>query len=96
MFDILIKEQPQIYDYFNSQLKSNKISHAYLFDVGQCNNYERVILDVVKMIVCSKIKNNDEKEKICLRIDSGNCPEVIIVRPDGMWIKKEQLTELQK
>lgn len=95
MFDILIKEQPQIYDYFNSQLKSNKISHAYLFDVGQYNNYEQIILDVVKMIVCSKIKNNDEKEKICLRIDSGNCPEVIIVRPDGMWIKKEQLTELQ-
>ena len=31
----------------------------------------------------------------CQVIDSGNFPEIKIITPDGLWIKKEQLQELQ-
>lgn len=95
MFDLLSKEQSKVYNYINNQIENNKLSHAYLFDVGQCDNYEKIILDIVKMIICSQITNEDDKKNICAKIDSNNYSEVIIVRPDGMWIKKEQITELQ-
>ena len=95
MFDLLLKEQEDIYNYLNKQIINEKLSHAYLVDVGLCANYEKIILDIVKMIVCSQYDNLSNKKNICSRIESGNYPEISIIKPDGMWIKKEQMIELQ-
>ena len=37
-----------------------------------------------------------EKNNICMRIDDGNYVDVKVIEPDGMWIKKDQLLDLQK
>jgi DNA polymerase-3 subunit delta' len=42
--------------------------------------------------------NNDECHQcsICHRIDNNNFTELKIIKPDGLWIKKDQLIELQE
>ena len=41
-------------------------------------------------------KENCDNCHQCEVIDSGNFPEIEIIQPDGLWIKKEQLQNLQK
>ena len=81
------------------QLKSLNISHAYIIET---NNYYRgydFALSFAKAILCPT-KNVDYNLcgncDLCTQIDNGNSTELEIVRPDGMWIKKDQLNGLQK
>ena len=81
----------------NNALKNNKISHAYLFETCDSLNDNELIFSFIKKIICPH-KNNliCNKCNICKRIDNGNYSELKIIKPDGLWIKKEQLIELQK
>ena len=81
------------------QLKSLNISHAYIIET---NNYYRgydFALSFAKALLCPT-KNVDynlcKNCDLCTQIDNGNSTELEIVRPDGMWIKKDQLSGLQK
>ena len=68
-------------------------------DKEQDNKYVEMILSFVKTILCPHNYFNNKKCgecKQCLRIEAGNYPEIKIIEPDGMWIKKEQLMELQE
>lgn len=81
------------------QLKNLNISHAYIIET---NNYYRgydFALSFAKAILCpTKNVNYNlcENCDLCTQIDNGNSTELEIVRPDGMWIKKDQLNGLQK
>ena len=51
------------------------------------------------MLLCSYNYSNNDKCvncTICERIDKNIYSDLKIIEPDGMWIKKEQLDELQK
>lgn len=81
----------------NAVLK-NKISHAYIF---VSNGYPKVYdfaLSFAKFLLCPKKQTNNlncEGCFQCANIDTNNFPELKIIEPDGQWIKKEQLSELQ-
>ena len=81
----------------NAVLK-DKISHAYLF---VSNGYPKVFdfaLSFAKFLLCPLKKSNNLDCKNCNQcnnIDKNNFPEIKIIEPDGQWIKKEQLNELQ-
>ena len=80
-------------------IKNNKISHAYLFENKGNDKYIEIILSFVKAILCpNNYFNNEKCGKClqCLRIENGNYPEIKIIKPEGMWIKKEQLMDLQE
>ena len=88
-------------DKFNELKKKyedNKLSHAFLIET---NNYELCLSDIKQLL---KIVNCPGKYKIdcteqcnlCKLIDLLNLPSIIIVEPDGMSIKKQQLNELQE
>lgn len=81
------------------QLKNLNISHAYIIET---NNYYRgydFALSFAKAILCPA-KNIDRSAcnncDLCTQIDNGNSTELEIIKPDGMWIKKDQLNGLQK
>jgi len=81
-------------------LKSNdKISHAYLVEVDNYNDDFAYIIDFVKIILCPKNisfpKLNCSECQICKLINEGNYPDLMIIEPDGQWIKKNQLLQLQ-
>lgn len=87
------------YNVLSMAIKNNKISHAYLFENKGNDKYIEIILSFVKAILCPNNYFNNEKcgECLqCLRIENGNYPEIKIIKPEGMWIKKEQLMDLQE
>lgn len=76
-----------------NSIKNNKLSHAYLFEIQ--DNNDEMVFSFIKKIICNNINKHD-KYLICNRIDNKNYPGLKIIKPDGLWIKKEQLLELQK
>ena len=99
MLDDYKDGQVIFYNVLSMAIKNNKISHAYLFENKGNDKYIEIILSFVKAILCPNNYFNNEKcgECLqCLRIENGNYTEIKIIKPEGMWIKKEQLMDLQE
>lgn len=90
-------KQPVVYNILSNEIKDSKVKHAYLFDVSLYNN-DNFIISFIKSILCplKKLKNdNCQNCNICKTIDDNNFPDLYVIEPDGVSIKKEQLLELQ-
>jgi DNA polymerase III delta prime subunit len=97
MNDLSIVKKNYI-NYIDKIILNNKLSHAYLIEIGNYIDDLKYVYDFIKMILCN-ISYND----ICIcndntisLIDNNNYPDIKIIEPDGLWIKKNQLIELQK
>lgn len=88
--------EPMVYEQMNKSLKIG-LNHAYLFNMNDNIYAEKMILSFVKNIVCKEHNNEEEYNdcSTCKRIDDGNYLELKKIKPDGLWIKKDQLDELQ-
>lgn len=99
MFDDFKEEQAIMYKLLCNSVNKNKVSHAYLLEF---NGYQKgfdFALALAKYLLCPNKYTNRELCGICTQcssIDSDNFIELKIIEPDGQWIKKEQLEELQK
>lgn len=87
--------QPVVYNMLMNAINNGKLSHAYIFDSNGNSDVFDIVLSFVKMILCKDIDDENEKNIICKRVDDGNYLDVKIIEPDGMWIKKDQLLDLQ-
>lgn len=99
MFDEYKDTQKLAYTTLINQIKNNKYSHAYLFEVNGYNNIMNFTLSFIKALLCHHNytdKSNCNECSICHRIDNNNYPDLKIINPDGLWIKKEQIDELEK
>lgn len=91
--------QPIAYQIIKNAIRQQKFSHAYIIET---NGYYRAYdfaLAMAKEIICSNktfCPNDEVKKSICQKIDSGNYLDLKYIEPDGQWIKKEQLEELQR
>lgn len=87
------------YNLFVKDIENNCVTHAYLIDENNYSDSFKMILSFVKAILCKDnyIDNNNCNEcSLCKRIDDGNYPEVKIISADGMYIKKQQIIDLQQ
>ena len=81
----------------NTILK-NHYAHAYLIETNGYDLGLDFAIAFAKAILCpnynkgNPVCNNCSQ---CLAIDNGNFVELKIINPDGNWIKKEQLIDLQ-
>lgn len=84
--------------YIDKLIENKRISHAYLIEVVDYDTDSKYIFDFIKMILCNCYFQdlNNINNKIISLIDSNNYPDIKIIEPDGNWIKKSQLLELQK
>lgn len=92
------KTQPIAYKILKNAVSNEKYSHAYLFETNGFYDSKNLIMAFIKEIICKDIKKENHNPANCNKckmIDSGNYPEIEIISPDGMWIKKEQLKKLQ-
>lgn len=94
MLDKYMDGQPVVYRMLMNAINNNKLSHAYLFDANGNSDVYDIVLSFVKMIVSkdSEIDIND----LSKRIDDGNYLDVKVIEPDGLWIKKDQVLELEE
>lgn len=77
--------QPIAYKILSNAIDNKKFSHAYIFET---NGYEEG-LSMAISFAKSILKIED------INMDENNYPELKIIHPDGLWIKKEQLIDLQ-
>lgn len=92
------KTQPIAYKILKNAVSKEKYSHAYLFETNGFYDSYNLIMAFIKSILCQNINDSNHNPSncpTCHLIDSGNYPEIEIISPDGMWIKKEQLKKLQ-
>lgn len=83
--------------YVNQIILNNKVSHAYLIEIGS-NDDLFYVYQFIKMILCNitydELKNSNNP--IISLIDKHSYPDLFIIEPDGDMIKKNQLLSLQK
>ena len=84
--------------YIDSIVKNNKISHAYLIEVGNYEEDLSYVYTFIKMILCGltyeELLKSDNK--IINLVDTGNYPDISIVSSDTSVINKSLITGLQK
>lgn len=95
----MLNEYKDIDEIMYQQMKKNisNLSHAYLFNLNGNIYAKDMIMAFVKTIICGEHNTIEEYKNcdLCKRIDDGNYLELKQIEKDGMWIKKEQLDELQ-
>lgn len=99
MLDEYKQEQPIIYQTLLNAIKKNTVTHAYLVELNGYSKGLDFALSFAKYLLCPNHYTNVEKCDGCNQckvIDDGNFLEIKIIHPDGQWIKKEQLEELQQ
>lgn len=75
----------------------NKISHAYLIETNNLEKCYLDLLEVIKQIFCQNEYNKEcNKCNICNLVNQYYLPSLVVISPDGMNIKKEQIVELKK
>lgn len=91
--------QKKFNDYVQQAIvKNQKISHAYLIEINEQDNYMSIIKNFVKVLLSIQYDESNEKmkEKISMQVDDEIYPDLKIIRPSGIFIKKEQLINLEK
>jgi DNA polymerase-3 subunit delta' len=99
MLDEYKESQQIVYKVLNNAIQQERISHAYLFETNGYKDAKKVAIAFAKSLFCPNKYTNNEKCNQCMQctnIDKNNFIELKIIEPDGMWIKKEQVDELQK
>lgn len=95
MLDIYKNGQAIAYNTMMNAINNNKLSHAYLFNSNGNPDVMDIVLSFVKSIVCLEYDDESSAIKVCMRIDEGNYLDVMVIEPDGLWIKKNQIIDLQ-
>jgi DNA polymerase-3 subunit delta' len=91
-------EQPIAYNILKNEINNNTITHAYLFHSSNQYMATAFALSFAKTLLCPNSTSTNKMCNdcsICKRIDNGNFPELKLIESDGLWIKKDQLLELQ-
>ena len=96
-----IKNRENVFfNYIEKLLKNNVLSHAYLIEVNNYSDDYNKVLNFVKLILCNKKKKsidglNCNDCNICGLIDNNSYPDLYVIEPDGNFIKKEQIINLE-
>lgn len=96
MINLDEKNQPIACKLIKNIVNKNHYSHAYIIET---NGYEKsfdFVLNFAKLLLCPNYNKSCNECNFCQMIDTLNFPELKIINPDGAWIKKEQVLELQK
>lgn len=99
MLDTYRELQPIVYRILKNAVIKNRNSHAYLFETKGYPRQMDIALAFAKFLLCPNHYSHQDECGMCTqcqRIEDGNFTELKIIEPDGLWIKKEQLEELQE
>jgi DNA polymerase III delta prime subunit len=90
---VLNQNLNQILDHFHE----NRLSHAFLIETNSQEQTLASLKGILKEINCEKeYQSNCHQCNLCHLIDSESLPSLVIIRPDGQVIRKEQILELKK
>ena len=87
--------QKTAYNIMMNEIKKNHVSHAYLIDENGNSNAFDFVMSFIKEVLTFQL-DKECGQVLRKRIDDGNYPEIKIIEPDGMFIKKQQILDLQQ
>ncbi len=92
----LVKLQPQVLWLLENSVKKNRLAHAYIFEGGRGTGKRDVAIQLTKRVFCEDLHNNRACNSCssCIRIEQQNHPDVHLVEPEGLSIRKEQIRHL--
>ena len=99
MLDDFSLEQQIVYKTLINSVKNNKTSHAYLLETNGYSKSLDLAKAFAKYLLCPNNYSNNKNCgncHQCKNIDKNEFIELKIIEPDGQWIKKSQLEELQE
>lgn len=96
MLNVYKDKQLMAFNLLSNDIINNCVTHAYLFDENNYSDSFGIVISFVKEILCKNIEDDVSRTILCKRIDDGNYPELKIISADGMYIKKQQIIDLQK
>ena len=94
MFSDFSSVQAIAYRILMNGVSNNKCSHAYLINTNGYNKGFDFAKSFAKVLLCSNNSDNCTCNE-CLSVDNDVCPDLKIINCDGLWIKKEQMDDLQ-
>ena len=77
-------------------IKTNKISHSYIFSGIDGIGKKMIAQQFAKSILCLENSKPCNKCKSCIEIETNNNPDYFLIEPDNGKIKIEQIREMQK
>jgi DNA polymerase III subunit delta' len=97
-FEELQSFQPVVLQMLQNSIMKNRVAHAYLFEGEKGTRKKEVSMLFAKALLCERQKDGKACEECnnCRRINNGNHPDLHLVEPDGLSIKKEQIKSLQE
>jgi len=95
-FQEIIGHDKQI-EYLRNAMRNGRIAHAYLFLGKEGIGKRLVALNLAKALNCSR-GNEDSCDTCpsCSKIDALHHPDVLLVGPQGQWIRIDQIRDLQR
>ena len=93
-FDKLEEVYSRQIAFLRNSVEKDRLSHAYIFH-GPNQTYEEEIAKYVSCMLYGGINFSDEDPNI-IQIKDGNHLNVIVIRPNGKSVKKEQIMALQE
>lgn len=98
-WETLNELQPTVMKMLKNSIVKDRLAHAYLFEGMKGTGKKQTSIYLAKTIFCQKRIDQFipcETCHHCKRIESGNHPDVHIIEPDGLSIKKAQIKMLQE
>ncbi|MGV3467130.1 MAG: DNA polymerase III subunit delta' [Heyndrickxia sp.] len=98
-WDELEKVQPLAAKLLTSSIQKGRIAHAYLLEGERGTGKRDASFLIAKTLLCLDIQEQYKPCEACInckRINNGSHPDVHIVEPDGLSIKKDQIKDLQQ
>lgn len=94
MFSDFSSVQAIAYRILMNGVLNNKCSHAYLINTNGYNKGFDFAKAFAKVLLCPN--GSDECNcSVCVSVDNDVCPDLKVINCDGLWIKKEQMDDLQ-
>jgi len=90
--------QPIVLKMFKNSMLKDRLAHAYLFEGIKGTGKREAGILLAKTFYCHSPINGYIPCEVCTnckRINSGNHPDIHLVEPDGLSIKKAQIHALQ-
>ncbi|CAG7651990.1 hypothetical protein PAESOLCIP111_06434 [Paenibacillus solanacearum] len=92
-----IAGQDRVKRILQNSLRTDKVSHAYIFTGPSGTGRSAMAKEFAKAIYCQVLKDDACGECLnCRKVEHGNHPDLHWVVPDGASIKIEQIRELQQ
>lgn len=97
MLEEYAEMQPVAFQIMKNTIKKGTLSHAYLIETNGFSLKNEFVFAFAKYILCPYHHLEHQTEcNVCRHQKLDNFLDIKWVKPDGMWIKKEQLSEVQK